>query len=115
MKAEDEQSLKEIISEYDVKRPTPNNKPLGDEYGGWIMPVAIRATSGHSDGMRFKLDPYMMMRRLDLRTALGLEGGYHVTSPSFLKSILENGIIPGGSEGKRRQVTSEFPSMGYEE
>ena len=55
--------------------------------------MAIRATSGQSDKkMKFELDPYMMMHRLDLRTALALQGGYHVTSPSNLKSILENGI-----------------------
>ena len=64
------------------------------------MPVAFRATSGHSgERMQFELDPYMMMQRLDLRTALQLQGGYHVTSPTNLKSILENGIMPGGSEG----------------
>ena len=51
--------------------------------------------------MKFELDPYMMMHRLDLRTALTLQGGYHVTSPSNLKSILENGIMPGGSDGNR--------------
>ena len=43
----------------------------------------------------------MMMNRLDLKTALELQGGYHVTSPANLQSILENGIMPGGSEGKR--------------
>jgi len=103
LKADDEQSLGRIISELNIKRPTPYDKPLGDEYDGWIMitPIAIRATRGHSEGMRFQLDPYMMMRRLDLRTALRIEGGYHVTSPSVLKSILENGIIPGGTQGKR--------------
>ena len=30
-----------------------------------------------------------------------LEFKCNVTSPSFLKSILENGTMPGGSEGKR--------------
>ena len=113
LKADDEQSLNRIISEYDIKRPTPYDKPLGDEYDGWIMPIAMRATSGHSEGMRFQLDPYMMMRRLDLKTALRLQGGYHVTSPSVLKSILENGVIPGGTQGKRlSSYFGVFPPWG---
>ena len=75
--------------------------------------MAIRATSGHSDKkMKFEIDPYMMMHRLDLRTALDLQGGYHVTSPSNLKSILENGIMPGGSDGNRVMLLRSVSSVG---
>lgn len=42
-----------------------------------------------------------MMKRLDLRTALELQGAYHVTSPTYLESILSNGLMPGGTEGRR--------------
>ena len=102
LKAEDQVILDDIIREHRIDPPKNDEDPLGAKYNGWIMPVAIRATSGHSDKkMRFELDPYMMMHRLDLRTALTLEGGYHVTSPTNLKSILENGIMPGGTEGNR--------------
>lgn len=57
LKADDEQSLGRIISELNIKRPTPYDKPLGDEYDGWIMimPIAIRATRGHSEGMELKV------------------------------------------------------------
>ena len=102
LRAEDEKSLNDIIQEHRIDPLRKGEDPLGTVYDGWIMPVAIRATSGQSDKkMKFELDPYMMMHRLDLRTALALQGGYHVTSPSNLKSILENGIMPGGSEGNR--------------
>ena len=102
LRAEDEKSLNDIIQEHRIDPLRKDEDPLGTVYDGWIMPVAIRATSGQSDKkMKFELDPYMMMHRLDLRTALALQGGYHVTSPSNLKSILENGIMPGGSEGNR--------------
>ena len=102
LKAEDQVILDDIIREHRIDPPKNDEDPLGAKYNGWIMPVAIRASSGHSDKkMRFELDPYMMMHRLDLRTALTLEGGYHVTSPTNLKSILENGIMPGGTEGNR--------------
>ena len=102
LRAEDEKSLSDIIQEHRIDPLRKGEDPLGTVYNGWVMPVAIRATSGHSDKkMKFELDPYMMMHRLDLRTALALQGGYHVTSPSNLKSILENGITPGGSDGNR--------------
>ena len=51
--------------------------------------------------IRVPLDPIMMMTRLDLRTALKLNGAYHVTSPTYLESILKNGLMPGGGQGKR--------------
>lgn len=101
LKAANQQDLTDIINAYKIQPPTPADDPLGEEYNGWIMPVAVRVTSGHSSDIRIPLDPFMMMRRLDLRTALKLQGGYHVTSPSYLKSILQNGIMPGGTEGKR--------------
>ena len=81
LRAEDEKSLNDIIQEHRIDPLRKGEDPLGTVYNGWIMPVAIRATSGHSDKkMKFELDPYMMMHRLDLRTALALQGGYHVTS-----------------------------------
>ena len=61
----------------------------------------IRASSGHSKDIEVPLEPTKIFKRLDLKTAIGLKGAYHVTSPSRLGSILRDGLIPGGLEGKR--------------
>lgn len=93
--------LTDIVNTYRIDPPLPGVRPLEEPFNGWIMPVAVRATSRHSYNIRVPLDPIMMMRRLDLRTALKLKGAYHVTSPTYLKSILKNGLMPGGWQGKR--------------
>ena len=68
------------------------------------MPIAVRATSGHSVNLRVDLKPELIMRKLTLKTAWTLKGAYHVTSPSHLMSILKHGIVPGG-EKQRRLMT----------
>ena len=93
--------LTDIVNTYRIDPPLPGVRPLEEPFSGWIMPVAVKATSRHSYGIRVPLDPIMMMRRLDLRTALKLKGAYHVTSPTYLESILKNGLMPGGGQGKR--------------
>lgn len=40
--------------------------PFEDPYNGWVMPVAVRATSGHSKDMSIPLDPMRLFKRLDL-------------------------------------------------
>ena len=68
---------------------------------GWVMPIAVRASSGHSKDIEVPLEPTKIFKRLDLKTAIELKGAYHVTSPSRLGSILRDGLVPGGLEGKR--------------
>ena len=65
------------------------------------MPIAVRATSGHSVNLRVELKPELIMRKLTLKTAWLLKGAYHVTSPSHLMSILKHGIVPGGERQRR--------------
>ena len=52
LKADEQQSLRDIINAYKVRPPTPADDPLGED--GWGMPVTIRATSGHSGGVTGK-------------------------------------------------------------
>lgn len=89
---------------------------MEEPFNRWIMPVAVRATSGHSYDVRVPLDPMMMMmmmRRLDLTTALKLKGAYHVTFPTYLESILKNVLMPGGKEGRRiMNFFGIFPPLG---
>ena len=90
---------------YRVKEPPAGANINDGIYDGWILPVAVRATSGHSykrkNEVGITLDPMAMMRKLDMNTAMKLEGAYHVTSPSYLESIIANGLMPGGTTGKR--------------
>lgn len=67
LRAKDQQELTDIVNAYKIKPPTPGVDPLDEPYYGWIMPVAVRATSGHSYDVKIPLDPLMMMRRLDLK------------------------------------------------
>ena len=84
-----------------IPPPIPGTDLLGAPYFGWIMPIAVRATSGHSDNIRVDLKPELIMRRLTLKTAWKLQGAFHVTSPTHLMSILKHGIVPGGEKGRR--------------
>ena len=69
-----------------------------------------------SKDIEVPLEPTKIFKRLDLKTAIGLKGAYHVTSPSRLGSILRDGLIPGGLEGKRMmKLLRSVPSVGLEE
>ena len=84
---------------------------LARQYRGWIRPVALRATSGHSfHGGAGKLP---LMVNIDYKNlnmpftkemAAQLGGGYHVTSVKNLLSIVKNGLMPGGNAGNRDHV-----------
>lgn len=99
LKANDQGDIKEISKHLQFSPPTAGKSPFGDPYNGWIMPVAVRATSGHSKYGFITLDPVRLFKRLDLRTAVRLQGAYHVTSPSNLESILREGMVPGKGKG----------------
>ena len=99
--ANNQEELDTIRKQYSIPNPQVETSPFGETYGGWVMPIAIRASSGHSKDIEVPLEPTKIFKRLDLKTAIGLKGAYHVTSPSRLGSILRDGLIPGGLEGKR--------------
>ena len=99
--ASNQEELDTIRKQYSIPNPQVETSPFGETYGGWVMPLAIRASSGHSKDIEVPLEPTKIFKRLDLKTAIGLKGAYHVTSPSRLGSILRDGLIPGGLEGKR--------------
>ena len=75
--------------------------------GGWIRPLAIRATSGHSFSGEHKrplcvnIDYERMNMQLTKELAQKLAGGYHVTRMENLSSITSKGLIPGGEDGGR--------------
>ena len=106
LQAKDEAQIGALGEKYQITKPEPGVNFMDEDYKGWIMPIAVRATCGHTSGIGIPLDPDTMMKRLDLKTAEKLMGAYHVTSPSFLESILSYGIRPGGIRGKR--VTNFF-------
>ena len=99
--ANNQEELDTIRKQYSIPNPRVETSPFGETYGGWVMPIAIRASSGHSKDIEVPLEPTKIFKRLDLKTAIELKGAYHVTSPSRLGSILRDGLIPGGLEGKR--------------
>ena len=99
--ANNQEELDSVRKQYSIPNPQVEISPFGETYGGWVMPIAIRASSGHSKDIEVPLEPTKIFKRLDLKTAIGLKGAYHVTSPSRLGSILRDGLIPGGLEGKR--------------
>ena len=106
LQAKDEDQITALAKKYQIIKPAPGVNFMDEEYKGWIMPVAVRATCGHSKGVSVPVDPNTMMKRLDLKAAEKLMGAYHVTSPSNLESILCNGLRPGGIKGKR--ITNLF-------
>ena len=78
--------------------------------GGWIRPLAICATSGHSFSGEHKrplcvnIDYDRMNMQLTKEFAHKLAGGYHVTKVENLPSITSKGLIPGGEDGGRDHV-----------
>ena len=78
--------------------------------GGWIRPVAIRATQGHSflgyhkHPLQVNIDHDQMNMKLTRDFSFRLGGGYHVTRVENLASLVMKGIIPGGGEGGRDHV-----------
>ena len=104
LRATNQDELTNIANSKITPPPIPGTDLLAPPYFGWIMPVAVRATSGHSARNRVELKPELIMRRLNLKTAFKLKGAFHVTSPTNLMSILKHGIVPGG-ESQRRPMT----------
>ena len=86
--ANNQEELDTIRKQYSIPNPQVETSPFGEAYGGWVMPIAIRASSGHSKDIEVPLEPTKIFKRLDLKTAIELKGAYHVTSPSRLGSIL---------------------------
>ena len=74
---------------------------------GWLRPMAIRATSGHSftgdhrNPLLVNIDHERVNIRLTHEFASKMAGGYHVTEVRNLMSIVNTGIIPGGGHGSR--------------
>ena len=104
LRATSHEEVIKLVDNKIIKPPIPGINILGPPFFGWIMPIAVRATSGHSVNLRVELKPELIMRKLTLKTAWTLKGAYHVTSPSHLMSILKYGIVPGG-EKQRRLMT----------
>ena len=99
--ANNQEELNAIRKHYSIPDPQAGTSPLGETHGRWVMPIAVRASSGHSKDIEVPLEPTKIFKRLDLKTAVELKGAYHVTSPTRLGSILRDGLVPGGLEGKR--------------
>ncbi|MCV6576680.1 MAG: hypothetical protein OIF58_13180, partial [Cohaesibacter sp.] len=74
---------------------------------GWMRPVAIRATSGHSftgdhgRPLSVNIDHENVNVKFTRELAFKMAGGYHVTEVRNLMSIVNFGIIPGGGGGGR--------------
>ena len=107
LRATSHEEVIKLVDSQVIKPPIPGINILGPPCFGWIMPIAVRATSGHSVNLRVELKPELIMRKLTLKTAWTLKGAYHVTSPSHLMSILKHGIVPGG-EKQRRLMTEKL-------
>jgi len=77
---------------------------------GWVRPVAIRSTAGHSfsgehkDRLCVNIDQERLNIKFTKEMAFRLAGGYHVTRVSNVMSIVANGIMPGGGSGGRDHV-----------
>ena len=99
--ANDQEELSAIRRQYSIPDPQIAASVFDEAYSGWVMPIAVRASSGHSKDIEVPLEPTKIFKRLDLKTAIELKGAYDVTSPSRLGSILRDGLVPGGLEGKR--------------
>ena len=114
LRATCQEEVLDIVNNKVIQPPLPGTDILGPPYFGWIMPIAVRATSGHSDHIRVVLKPELIMRRLTLKTAWKLKGAFHVTSPTHLVSILKHGI--NCSRRRKRKTSHEFlwsiPTVG---
>ncbi|MCV6576684.1 MAG: hypothetical protein OIF58_13200, partial [Cohaesibacter sp.] len=64
--AEDQGDLDAIVHQYKIPKPQTGTNPFEELYGGWIMPVAVRATSGHSKDIQIPLEPASVFKTLDL-------------------------------------------------
>ena len=87
---------------------------------GWLRPVAIRATSGHSftgehgRPLLVNIDHENVNIKLTHEFASKMAGGYHVTEVRNLMSIVNSGIIPGGGYGSRDHAFfGEFAPWDY--
>ena len=90
--------------------PALHDENMGDRLAkakGWLRPMAIRATSGHSftgdhrNPLLVNIDHERVNIRLTHEFASKMAGGYHVTEVRNLMSIVNTGIIPGGGHGSR--------------
>ena len=110
MRSNTNKELTAIVTKLKIPPPLPGVKVFEEPCNGWVMPVPVRASSGHY--IKVKLDPrmmllmmmmmmMMMMRRLGPQNTAKFQGAYQVTSPKNLLSILKNGLVPGGEKGKR--------------
>ena len=107
-----------IVAQFAVPTDMPRIMELEDnnniydaqrmiECGGFMRPVAIRATSGHSlsGDHKYRLAVNVDFENMNVRftkeLAFKLAGGYHVTKVDSLLSIIQKGIIPGGGSGGR--------------
>ena len=87
---------------------------------GWLRPVAIRATSGHSftgehgKPLLVNIDHENVNLKLTHEFASKMAGGYHVTETRNLMSIVNSGIIPGGGYASRDHAFfGEFAPWDY--
>ena len=93
-----------------IENPETYNADSMARCSGFVRPVAVRATSGHSfSGERkFRLDVNIDFENMNMKftkeLAFKLGGGYHVTTVDTLLSIIKKGIIPGGGSGGRDHV-----------
>ena len=77
---------------------------------GWIRPIALRATSGHSfhapnkRPLMVNIDYKNLNMPFTKEIAAQVGGGYHVTSVKNLLSIVTQGLMPGGNAGTRDHV-----------
>ena len=77
---------------------------------GWIRPIALRATSGHSfhapnkRPLMVNIDYKNLNMPFTKEIAAQVGGGYHVTSVKNLLSIVTKGLMPGGNAGTRDHV-----------
>ena len=95
-------SLPVQVQEMQGNNQTARNQQWIGVCDGWVMPWAVRATSGQSVPTRREhylvpLDPdkFAISPSLELCGILG--GGYHATSHENLLSIMEHGISPGAA------------------
>ncbi len=87
------------------KNPDVYTEAMVRKCYGWIRPIAIRATSGHS----FKGGHHLPFTE----HALDEGTGSKVTSVRNLVSIVKDGLMPGGTVGNRDHVFfGEYAPLG---
>ena len=86
------------------------NEHVMKQYRGWVRPVALCATSGHSfhapnkRPLMVNIDYKNLHMPFTKEIAAQVGGGYHVTSVRNLVSIVKHGLMPGGNAGTRDHV-----------